>query len=86
LIDISIDRHDNAKAYAYLDGPDARLFRILRAKLGSDESAQNAIILQGLISKLQWEGKRKQIEEIEKAFPDIVGVSYAELQRIVSSI
>ena len=86
MIDISIDRDDGAKVHAYLDGPDARLFRILRAKLGSDESAQNAIILQGLISKLQWGGNRKQIEEIEKAFPDIIGVSYAELQRIVSSI
>ena len=86
MIDISVDRQDTAKATAYLDGADARLFRRLRVKLGSDEFAQNAIILQGLISKLEGSRKKKEVEEIEKLFPGIIGISYAELQRIVSSI
>jgi hypothetical protein len=83
LIDISIDRDDSAKAYAYLDGADARVYRKLRDKLGSDESAQNAMILQGLMNKLERSGNIRKVGEIEKLFPDIIGISYAELQRIV---
>jgi hypothetical protein len=86
LIDISMDRRDSTKAFAYLDGPDARLFRRLRAKLGSDQSAQSAIILEGLINKLEGSKNSKKVEEIKLLFPKIVGVSYGEVQKIALPI
>jgi hypothetical protein len=86
LIDISIDKGDSTKAYAYLDGPDARLFQKLRARIGSDESVQAAIILQGLISKLERSGQRDRAEEIKELLPQIVGLSYTELETIALTV
>ena len=74
------------KAYAYLDGQDARVFKLLKEKLGSEESVQNAIILEGVIRKLSREGRRVETKRIERMFPSLVGISYAKVQKIVTSM
>lgn len=86
MMDISVRRDAKDKAFVYLDGPDARLFNALEYRLGSDDLAQNAIILEGLISKWRAAGNKAQITRTQKIFPKIVGVTYSEVQRIVSSM
>jgi hypothetical protein len=86
LIDISIDKSGSERAYVYLDGPDARLFKRLRERLGSDELAQKAIILEGLIKKLEDSQNTKRAEEVIDLFPRVAGLSHAELQKIASSV
>lgn len=78
MLDLFPDR-DKHKFHAYMDGRDALLFRSLVKKLGSEEHAQNAFILLGVISE---EGKKnssdalKRITKAKKAFPEYVGVSF----------
>lgn len=86
LIDISFSRQDSTRASVYLDGPDARVFKALRSKLGSDQAVQNAMILEGMLRKLQGSANVRKLEEIKTSFADIVGVSYSDFQKIVYSI
>lgn len=86
LIDISFAREDSTRASVYLDGPDARLFKALRSKLGSDQAVQNALILEGMLCKLEGSANVRKLEEIKTSFADIVGLSYPDFQKIVYSI
>ncbi len=88
MIDISFERGDATKAHVYLDGLDARVFRALRAKLGSDEAVQNALILVGAAHQMGTTGgpNSKRVQEIQASFREFVGVSYQEFQALLSQI
>jgi hypothetical protein len=60
-----------------LDGRDAELFRMLVRKLGSEKRAQDAIILQGYLTKLSQSGQVSAIdvERVERLWPKVIGVS-----------
>ncbi len=85
MIDISLRSDENGKALVYLDGPDARLFKILRKRLRSDESVQNAYILEGYASKLKADGDKVKLQRVQKLFPKIVGISYSEFLQIIDT-
>jgi hypothetical protein len=85
MIDISFRGDEKCKAFVYLDGRDARLFNALRSRLGSDELAQNACILEGYISNLKTAGKKAKMQRVQRMFPKVVGISYSELQEIVDA-
>ena len=86
LLDISFDRRNTGKALAYLDGSDARLFKALRARLGSDEKVQNALILTGILHVLDKSLNRNEIGRIRNGFRKIVGMTYPEFEEFVDSI
>lgn len=76
------------KAIVYLDGLDARVFKHLLSKLGSEERVQNAMILEGLLSQTEAKEIRlgeKQAQEIRKGFPEFVGVSYEDFTKILEN-
>jgi hypothetical protein len=84
LIDVR-DRQDetNHSITIYMDGKDSRLFRRLVSRLGSEEAAQNAIILQGLLENLNERGKESEAKKIEKQWKKIVGVTKAEFDAAI---
>lgn len=76
------------KAVVYLDGLDARIFKQLLYKLGSEERVQNAMILTGLLAQPAATGVpiSKSVErEIQNSFRDLVGVSFEDFNRILDS-
>ncbi|HZW56091.1 MAG TPA: hypothetical protein VFF30_07370 [Nitrososphaerales archaeon] len=86
MLDVSVDRKDSSRAVAYFDGKDARVFCFLREKLGCDERAQNAIILVGLVAKLEASSRkadRLKLRKTKQAFGELVGVPYEEFDSIV---
>jgi len=85
MIDISLRSDEKGKAFVYLDGPDARLFQLLRNRLRSDELAQSAYILEGYICKLKAAGDKVKMQRVQKLFPKIVGISYSEFLKIVDT-
>lgn len=89
LIDISIRKENADRAIAYFDGADARLYRSLVSRLGSEDAAQNSLILLGLLAKLRKLETKKSSEEIERvqrAFPKLVGVSYRRFEAILGEL
>ena len=76
------------KAIAYLDGRDARIFNQLLFKLGSEERVQNAMILTGLLSQTAETGmqiSKRQANEIRANFPELVGVSFEDFNKILET-
>lgn len=89
MIDISIRKENANRAIAYFDGADARVYRTLVSRLGSEDAAQNAVILVGLLAKLRKLETRKAAEEIDRIqrlFPKLVGVSYKKFDAILDDI
>ena len=89
LLDISPAKNDKSEAIVYLDGKDARVYRTLVNVLGTEEKAQNAIMLLGLLEKLrQLTSEEGQIRrsKTRDLFPEYVGVSYEQFQRLVEEI
>ncbi|MGI0079242.1 MAG: hypothetical protein ACRECH_06425 [Nitrososphaerales archaeon] len=89
MIDISIRKENADRAIAYFDGADARIYRGLVSRLGSEDAAQNAVILIGLIAKLGKLRTRKATEEIgriHRLFPKLVGVSYKRFDSMLDDI
>lgn len=85
MIDISLRSDEKGKAFVYLDGPDARLFKLLRKRLRSDEQVQNACILEGYLCKLKAAGDKLKMQRVQKMFPKTVGISYSEFLRIIDT-
>ncbi len=89
MIDISARKENPNRAIAYFDGRDARVYKALVSRLGSEDAAQNAIILVGLMAKLKKLGSRKasdEVETIQKLFPKHVGVSYRRFVSMLDEI
>ena len=89
LLDISLRDADPNRAIAYLDGADARLYRALVVHLGSEEAAQNAVILVGLMEKLRKVGTSaasSEMAKLQRIFPKVVGVSYKHFDQILGQI
>lgn len=87
MLDISRRSELPGKSIVYLDGQDARIFKKLVKALGSEERAQNAMILTGLLAgspndKLSYEDKRKVIA----SFREIVGCDYEAFQNLVGML
>jgi hypothetical protein len=76
------------KAIAYLDGSDARIFKRLLCKLGSEERVQNAMILTGLLSQTTETGMRinkRQANETKASFSEFVGVSFEDFNKMLET-
>jgi hypothetical protein len=87
LLDISVRKDKPGQAIVYLDGADARLFNLLVSRLGSEEAAQNAVILVGLLAKLEKNGSEqanRATRNIHSAFRNLVGMSLEELNELVA--
>ena len=80
---------DPNRAIAYLDGLDARLYKALVVRLGSEDAAQNAVILVGLMEKLRKVGTTaaaSEIAKLQRLFPKVVGVSYKRFDKILDEV
>ncbi len=86
LIDFSQNEQHPARVVVYLDGPDARVFKRLVSKLGSEESAQNAIILLGFLTKLRETGAESQALQIENHWRSLVGVTKGVFDSVMEDI
>jgi len=89
LLDVSLRAEMPDKAIVYLDGSDARIFKQLRDKLGSAERVQNAMILTGLLAnrmgKTDLSSKRYN-QNIKASFPELVGVSFEDFEKMLKVI
>jgi len=73
----------------YTDGVDARLMRKLISSLGSEERAQNALILTGLLSKLEKKtdaASAARAKRVRERFDELVGIPFQEFQRLTETI
>jgi hypothetical protein len=89
LLDISLRAETPDKAVVYMDGRDARIFKQLLYKLGSEERVQNAMILTGLLSQTMEASTKlgkQQASEIKASFPDLVGMSFEDFNKILDAI
>lgn len=89
LLDISFRSNKPGSIVVYADGADSRVLQKLISKLGSEQKAQNALILTGFLSKLEKKSDPVSAARAKIArenFRELVGVSLAEFQRIVESI
>lgn len=87
MLDISLRPELPRKAIVYLDGHDARLFKRLVKLLGSEERAQNAIILTGALADSPKEGlSQDDAREIFNSFKELVGYDYEEFQKLVGEL
>jgi len=89
LLDVSYGRDKPDSVVVYADGPDARIFRKLVRSLGSEERAQNALILTGAIYKLERKGGATSIiraKRVKDGFRDLVGVTYLEYLKLVDEL
>ncbi|MDA4130047.1 MAG: hypothetical protein OK457_04700 [Thaumarchaeota archaeon] len=89
MLDVSYlpDRPDSVMVYA--DGRDARVLKKLISFLGSEENAQNALILTGFLSKLEKKGEMAfaaRAKVVKESFGELVGVSYQEYYRILGTL
>jgi hypothetical protein len=80
LLDISIRPELPGKAIVYLDGLDARIYKELLKKLGSEERVQNAIILSGLLSKSRRNRKisEAKLRAARSSFRELVGITFED--------
>lgn len=87
MLDISLRPELPGKAIVYLDGHDARLFKRLVKLLGSEERAQNAIILTGALADSPKETLTSEdTREVLDSFKDLVGFDYEEFQKLVREL
>lgn len=73
----------------YTDGVDARLLRKLISALGSEEKAQNALILMGFLSKLEKKSGvayAVRANKVRESFEELVGIPFQEFQRLTESL
>ncbi|MDA4130291.1 MAG: hypothetical protein OK457_05935 [Thaumarchaeota archaeon] len=89
MLDVSYvpDRPDSVMVYA--DGRDARILKKLISLLGSEENAQNALILTGFLSKIEKKGGMAFAARaglVKESFRELVGVSYQEYGRILETL
>ena len=87
MLDVSTRRDVPSKALVYMDGLDARVYTSLLKKLGSEKRLQNAIILSGLLAKVNSSSEFGQANSrrIKSGFRKIVGISYDEFNSLVES-
>ena len=89
LLEVFLSENKNdPSVVAYFDGSDARLYKALNEKLGSEVKVQNALILLGLMKKLSELNTSESYDGIAKSreiFPEYVGISYDEFGRILDS-
>lgn len=87
MLDISLRPELPKKALVYLDGQDARLFKNLVKILGSEERAQCAIILTGVMAEAKKDRLTTDAErEVVKNFKELVGCDYVAFQRLVENL
>jgi len=73
----------------YADGHDGRVLKSLISLLGSEENAQNALILTGFLSKIEKKGGSAfaaRAKLVKESFRELVGVSYQEYGRILEAL
>ena len=88
LLDITQAREKN-RLSVYMDGADARVYRALKLKLGSEERANNAMLLTGMIEKLQRKQDKHSVETIrgiKRNFNELVGISYTRFEELLDSL
>lgn len=87
MLDVSTRREVPGKAIVYMDGVDARVYKNLLKKLGSEERLQNAIILSGLLTKANSssEFSHASVKRIKSGFNETVGISFEEFTSLVES-
>jgi hypothetical protein len=88
LLDVSYrsDKPDIVRVYA--DGADARVLRNLISMLGSEEKAQVALILTGLLSKLEKKSgsaSAVRAKKVKESFKELLGISYQEFLKTADS-
>jgi hypothetical protein len=89
LLDISFRSNKPGSIVVYADGSDARVIQKLITILGSEERAQNALILAGFLSKLEkTSGSAAQVraKRVREKFEELVGVSYLEFLKLAESL
>jgi hypothetical protein len=89
LLDVSYRSDEPESVLIYADGRDARVLRRLIEVLGSEERAQNALILIGFLSRLEKKAGMASATRVKMAkdsFRELVGVSYNDFGRIVESL
>jgi hypothetical protein len=88
LLDVSFRSNKPGSILVYADGADARLLRKLLSVLGSEERVQNALILTGLLSKLEKKtgtADAVRAKKVRECFEGLVGVSFQEFQRLIEN-
>ena len=88
MLEVFVDGESDSNVIAYLDGRDARLFRAIQNKLGSEERTQNALILLGLLKKLTELGTMESLEDFEATkslFPEFVGTRFDDFEEMIQS-
>jgi hypothetical protein len=89
LLDVSYRASEPDSVLIYADGRDARVLRRMIELLGSEEKAQNALILIGFLAKLEKKAgmaSAARVKVVKENFRELVGVSYGEFGRLVESI
>jgi len=89
LLDVSTRSNKPGSAFIYTDGADARLLRKLISALGSEEKAQNAIILMGFLTKLEKKSDHAssaRAKRVRDNFEDLVGMPFQEFERFLADI
>lgn len=87
MLDISLRPGLPKKALVYLDGHDARLFKKLVKVLGSEERAQSAIILTGVMAEPKRERLTPDAErEVVNSFKELVGCEYEAFLKLVENL
>ena len=86
MLDVSFRSDEPESVLVYADGLDARIIRKLIAALGSEERAQNSLILLGAIAKLQKNGNVSSVaraKKVKESFRELVGLTYNEYNRLL---
>jgi hypothetical protein len=89
MLDISFRSNKPGSIVVYADGEDARLLQKLISHLGSEEKAQNAIILSGFLSKLERKGgpaSEARASRVRQKFEEMVGIPFEEFRRLIETI
>jgi len=89
LLDVSYRSDQPDSVLIYADGRDGRVLRRLIDVLGSEERAQNALILVGFLSKLEKKAgmaSATRVKMVKDSFRELTGVSYTEFSRIAEAL
>ena len=87
MLDISSRPELPGKAIVYMDGHDARIFRKLAKILGSEERAQNALIIVGLLAGYSNDKLNPEDEhEVVSSFEEVTGYDYVSFQKLVETL
>ena len=89
MLDISFRSNKPGSIVVYADGEDARTLRKLISSLGSEERAQNALILSGFLLKLEKKGgaaSTARALRVREKFEELVGMHFEEFHRLMETI